>query len=120
MTPCATCDEIISRLNEEGFVPCRGGEFTTAIVMKLKHRYGITSKLEDFRRGNRPRNKYTAEELAEEVGVKRAWIYRKISRGEIRIEKDSTYGCYLFPRTKQAVQQLRRLKEGKRAHVSFQ
>jgi len=115
----ATSDEIISQLNAEGFVPCRGGEFTTAIVTKLKARYGIRSKLQQFRQGNHPQNKYTAEELADEIGVKRAWIYRKISRGKIRIEKDSTYGCYLFPRTKRAVQEIRRLKQGKCAHVSF-
>ncbi len=116
----ATNDEIISRLNEEGFLPCRGGQFTMAIVMKLKDRYDIKSRLKQIRLGERPENKYTTEEIAEEIGVKRAWIYRKISRGEIRIEKDSTFGCYLFPRTKRAVQELRRLKDGKRAHVYFQ
>jgi len=114
-----TNDEIIVRLNEEGFVPCRGGAFTMSIVMKLRQRYGITSKLEELRRGNTPPNKYTADEIASAVGVRRAWIYRKISSGQIRIEKDNTYGCYLFPRTKQAVQELTRLKQGKRAHVSF-
>lgn len=116
----ATNEEIIATLNEEGFVPCRGGKFTMGIVMKLRHRYAITSQLQQLRQGDHPKNKYTAEELAEEIGVKRAWIYRKISSGEIRIEKNSTYGCYLFPRTKRAVQELCRLKEGKRAHVSFQ
>ena len=116
----ATTDEIIHHLNDEGFTPCRGGKFTTtAIIMKLKRRYGITSKLESLRRGGCPENKYTTDELAMEIGVKREWIYRKIGRAEIRIEKDSTYGCYLFPRTKKAVRELRRLKEGKCAHVSF-
>ncbi|WP_145056420.1 hypothetical protein [Lignipirellula cremea] len=115
----ASTDAIISCLNKEGFIPCRGGEFTTAIIMKLKQRYGIISNLESLRQGNQPANKYTAEQIAAEVGVKREWIYRKISRGIIRIEKNSLYGCYLFPRTKQAVRELRRLKEGKCAHVSF-
>lgn len=116
----ATNNEIITRLNEEGYLPCRGGQFTMAIVMKLKERYGIKSKFQQIRDGQRPDNKYTADEIATEVGVKRAWVYRKISRGEIRIKKDSTFGCYLFPRTKRAIQELRRLKEGKCAHVCFQ
>ncbi|QDU88975.1 hypothetical protein Pla175_23590 [Pirellulimonas nuda] len=115
----AKTDEILSCLNGEGFFPCRGGQFTTGIVMKLKHRYGITSKLEALRQGNQPPHKCTTDQIAEEVGVKREWIYRKISRGKIRIEKDDVYGCYLFPRTKLAVRELRRLKEGKCAHVSF-
>ncbi len=115
----ATTDEIVTSLNDEGYVPCRGGEFTSGIVMKTKHRYGITSKLESLRQGNHPSNKYTTKQIAEEVGVKREWIYRKISKGKIRIEKDIVFGCYLFPRTKLAVRELRRLKEGKCAHVSF-
>jgi len=115
----ATTNEIISTLNDEGFTPCRGGKFTAAIIMKLKQRYDITSKLESLRQGEHPANKYTAEEIAVEIGVQREWIYRKISRQKIRIKKDSTYGCYLFPRTKKAIRELQRLKEGKCAHVSF-
>jgi len=113
-------EDIITQLNDEGFLPCRGGQFTMSIVMKLKERHSIKSRCQQIREGQRPDNKYTADEIAAEVGVKRAWIYRKISRGEIRIKKDSTFGCYLFPRTKRAVKELIRLKEGKRAHVCFQ
>jgi DNA invertase Pin-like site-specific DNA recombinase len=102
----ATTNEIISTLNAEGFTPCRGGVFTTAIIMKLKKRYDITSKLASLRQGDRPANKYTTEEMAEEIRIQREWIYRKISRQEIRIEKDSVYGCYLFPRTKKSVREL--------------
>jgi len=115
----ATTNEIISTRNDEGFTPCRGGKFTAAIIMKLKQRYDITSKFESLRQGEHPANKYTAEEIAVENGVQREWIYRKISRQKIRIKKDSIYGCYLFPRTKKAIRELQRLKEGKCAHVSF-
>lgn len=115
----ATTEEIISTLNSDGFVPCRGGGFTKPILMKLKCRHGIKSKMQQFRDGDRPPKNYTAEEVADEIGVKRAWIYRKIRGRQIRIEKDEKYGFYLFPRTKKAIRELRLLKEGKRAHVSF-
>jgi DNA invertase Pin-like site-specific DNA recombinase len=114
-----TCDAIIDKLNEEGQVPCRGGKFTRAIVTKLKARYGIVSKLEQVRRGQSPKTAYTAEEIAEQIRVDRAWIYRKIGLGKIRINKDPIHGCYLFPRTKAAIKQLRELKQGTRAHVTF-
>lgn len=115
-----TCDAIIKTLNEEGRIPCRGGKFTRAILTKLKARYGILSKLEQVRRGLNPKTAYTAEEIADQIPVDRAWIYRKIRLGKIRINKDPIYGCYFFPRTKAALKQLRELKQGSRAHVSFQ
>ena len=114
-----TCEAIIDKLNDEGHVPCRGGQFTRAILMKLKVRYGIVSKIEQVRRGLRPKTAYTTEEIAAQIPVDRAWIYRKISLGTIRINKDPIHDCYFFPRTKTAVQQLRQLKQGTRAHVSF-
>ena len=114
-----TCDAIIDKLNAEGHIPCRGGQFTKGILTKLKVRYGIVSKLEQVRRGLRPKTAYSAEEIAAQIPVERSWIYRKIRLGTIRINKDPIHGCYFFPRTKTAVQQLRQLKEGTRAHVSF-
>ena len=114
-----TCDSIIAQLNAEERKPCRGGKFTRAILTKLKARYGIVSKLEQVRRGLRPKTTYSAEEMAAQISVDRAWIYRKIRLGSIRIEKDPIHGCYLFPRTKLAIQKLRQLKRGTRAHVTF-
>jgi excisionase family DNA binding protein len=113
--------EIAKTLSDEGHKPCRGGAFTPCIVFKLRYRYGIETRLTQLRKGTADiGNTRTVEEVAEQLGVKREWIYRKISRGAIRIDKDQTYGCYLFPKTKRCIQQLTRLKEGKIAHVSFQ
>jgi hypothetical protein len=115
-----TLDEIAASLNQEGFVPCRGGQFTAIIVSKLKHQYVIVSGLEQIRRGTRPKGTYTAAEVAAQLGVQRNWIYRKISSGEIRIDKNEAFGCYLFPKSKQMINDLKRLKLGKCAHVSIQ
>jgi hypothetical protein len=48
-----------------------------------------------------------------------SWISRKIGRGQILLEKDPCYKCYLFPRTRSAVGQLKQLKSGKVLQVSF-
>jgi DNA invertase Pin-like site-specific DNA recombinase len=113
-----TIGEIATALNGEGLVPCRGGAFTKQIVLAFKKRFRIVSNLEQLRRGNVP-FAYTPAELADLLEVHRSWVYRMIGDGSIQITKDPTYGCYLFPRTKQCVGQLNRLKKGAVAHVSF-
>jgi hypothetical protein len=113
-----TMDQIAAALNSEGLVPCRGGSFTRQIVIKFKKRFGIVSNLEKVRRGDVPRS-YTPAELAAMLKIDRTWIYHRIADGSIRITKDPAYGCYLFPRTKDCVSQLKRLRKGAVAHVSF-
>jgi hypothetical protein len=114
-----TIEEIITTLNEEGFVPCRGGSFTAQIVNKLKKRYGIVSNLEQVRREGLP-FAYTIPEMAQILELHPSWLYRRISDGAIGVKKDAKYGCYLFQRNKKSVDQLKRLKKGTVAHVSFQ
>ena len=53
------------------------------------------------------------------IGIDPSWIYRGISRGDIQIEKDARYGCYLFPRTRSAISQMKQLKSDKVSQVSF-
>jgi hypothetical protein len=109
---------IAQQLNAEGLVPCRGGAFTTQIVTKLKQRYRIRSNYAKARGGNLPAA-YTVREMAKRIGIDPSWIYRKIGHGAIRIAKDPRHGCYLFPRSKQSVTQMSRLKKGELRHVSF-
>lgn len=111
-------DGIIRQLNEEGFVPCRGGRFTKMIVVKLKQRYGITSNLGKVRDGNLP-GVYTIREMAKQIGTHPSWIYRKIGKGTLKISKNARYGVYLFPRTKQSIGILKKLQKGELQHVSF-
>ena len=117
----ATQDEILATLNEcDDLHPCRGGKFTSQIVSKLKKRYGIVSNLERVRRGDiEIPNSYTVTQMAEELNIHPSWIYRKIGKDEIRIKKDTTFGCYLFPRTKKCVKDLNRLRKGTLTHVEI-
>jgi hypothetical protein len=109
---------IAAHLNREGFRPCRGTAYTAAIVAKMRRRHHILSGLERVRRGERLPG-YTVREMARRIGIDPSWISRKISRGQILLEKDACYKCYLFPKTKSAVDQMRRLKKGKVLQVSF-
>lgn len=112
-------DQIIIALNAEGFVPCRGGSFTRPIVMKLKKQHEIVSPLERLRRGAAPKA-YTFNEMAAQLKVHPSWFSRKIAAGSIQMTKDVKYKCYLFPRTKHSIDQLKRLKKGVISHVAFQ
>lgn len=112
-------EQVVATLNAEGLVPCRGGSFTPQIVSKLKKRYGIVSNLEQLRRNGTLPGAETIRQMAQRLKTDPSWFYRKIRTGEIRIQKDPCYGCYLFPRDKETVDQLRQLKKGAVAHVSI-
>lgn len=109
---------IAAALNGEGFHPSRGAAFTPLIVLKLRCRHGIRLRLGQVRCGDLPGG-YTVREMARLAGVDPSWFYHAIGDGKIEISKDDRYGCYLFPRTKAAVDSLKRLKCGKVRHVSF-
>ena len=109
---------IAEDLNRGGYRPCRGAAFTAAIVSKLRRRHHIVICLEIVRRGERPPG-YTVREMAGLIGVDPSWISRKMSRGQILLEKDPRYKCYLFPRTRTAVGQMKQLKSGKVLQVLF-
>lgn len=111
-------DALAERLNEEGFFPCRGAAFTPQIVLKLRCRYGIRVGLGRLRRGDRPHG-YTITAMARLLKVDPAWIYRGLHQGRIRMERDVHFGCYLFPRTRQAVKMMKQLRKGDVCQVSF-
>jgi hypothetical protein len=62
---------------------------------------------------------YTITAMARLLRVDPGWIYRGIRAGTIRVTRDVQFGCYLFPHSQAAVNQLRRLKNGKVCQVSF-
>jgi len=109
---------IAEDLNREGLQPCRGASFTGEGILKIRRRHRILRGLERLRRGERPPG-YTLREMAELIGIDPSWIFRKISRGQVLLEKDACYGCYLFPKSRSSVEQMKRLKSGKVSQVSF-
>jgi DNA invertase Pin-like site-specific DNA recombinase len=109
---------IAEQLNQEDLSPCRGADFPAAIVIELRRRHQILKGFERLRRGERAPG-YTLGGMAKLIGIDPSWISRKISRGQIVLEKNSQYGCYLFPRTRSAIAQMKHLKSGRVQQVSF-
>lgn len=110
--------QIIQQLNEKGLVPCRGGVFTRSILVMLKQRYGIRSNCGKVRLGGLP-GVYTVREMAKKIGIHPSRIYHQIGEGAVAISKNARYGAYLFPRTAQSVDQMKKLMKGELQHVSF-
>jgi DNA invertase Pin-like site-specific DNA recombinase len=111
-------EAMAERLNQEGYYPCRGAVFTPHIVLKLRTRYDIRVGLGRLRRGDQPHG-YTITAMARLIGVDPAWIYRALNDGRLQMKRDVHFGCYLFPSTKRAVQEMKRFRKGKVDHVSF-
>jgi DNA invertase Pin-like site-specific DNA recombinase len=105
-------------LNREGYFPCRGLTFTPEIVMRLRCRHGIRVGLGRLRRGDQPQG-YTIPAMARLLDVRPEWIHRAIREGRVRMQKDEQFGCYLFPPTKRAVKEMKRLCKGAICQVSF-
>jgi DNA invertase Pin-like site-specific DNA recombinase len=110
--------EIAEQLNAENILPCRGGAFTWRIVLKMRLRHGLRMRIGRVREGNLAEG-YTVRELAQMIGVDSSWFHRRLADKRIRIKKHPKYGCYVFPRNAQTIQQLERLRDHKLKQVSF-
>lgn len=109
---------IAEQLNREDLSPCRGMAFTATIVIKLRRRHQVLKGFERLRRGEGAPG-YTLREMAKLIEIDPSWISRKISRGQIALEKNTQYGCYLFPRTRLAIAQMTQLESGQVRQISF-
>jgi DNA invertase Pin-like site-specific DNA recombinase len=112
--------QIAERLNQEGFIPCRGPSFTSRGVASFKVRHGIMSNRERARRGELASSAYTLQEMARLLNVAPHWFHGRMKDGTLKIEKDPRYDCYLFPKDQETVEQLKRLKNRKVRYVSLQ
>jgi DNA invertase Pin-like site-specific DNA recombinase len=111
-------EAIAARLNRDGYYPCRRATFNAQAIYTIRYRHGIVRGFAPLRRGILPGG-YTIRAMAQLVGVKSSWIYHGIHRGRIRVPKDAFFGCYLFPKRKEAVRQMKLLKQHKIDQVSF-
>lgn len=111
-------DGIATRLNAEGFTPCRGERFTGKIVRLLRNRHDVVLGLARIRRGEGSEF-YTIAALARRLRVEPTWIYRRIRAKRIRVRRHPLFGCYLFPRTTALVDQFRQLRRGEVPHITI-
>jgi hypothetical protein len=65
------------------------------------------------------RGHLTVPQLAEQLKISPSWIHTRIGKGIIRIEKDASTKCYLFPDKPNTLRQFRQLIAGKISHLAY-
>jgi hypothetical protein len=95
-----------------------GSAFTAGIVLKLRQRFEIRIGLGRLQAGERHPG-WTMAEVAKQLRVHPSWLSRAITRGRLVMSKNWLFGCYLFPRDRETMTQLRALKAGTVRKVSI-
>jgi DNA invertase Pin-like site-specific DNA recombinase len=104
-------EEIAKHLTGKGYrSPMREYVLPNTVrCIRLKHRiFRKTSK-------SRPRiikGYLTVPQIAKRLDIQKHWIYDRIHKGTIQVEKDPQTQLYLFPDTPETIEQFRKLKKG--------
>ncbi len=61
----------------------------------------------------------TVPQLADQLKISPSWIHDRIRKDIIRVEKDASTKCYLFPDKPNTLRQLRQLIAGKISHLDY-
>ena len=112
-----TDTEIAEVLTLEGFRSARSARVSTATVLKIRRRHHWVSRYHVHRRGVRIDGRWTVHGLAQELGVDRDWLYRRIARGTLSapaLIRTEPYGTYLIEDDPPLIERLRH--EAQRLH----
>ena len=82
---------------------------STVRNIRLKHRILIARRQSDPRR---PTGHLSVAQVAQRLGVAEHWVYARIYRRQILVDRDATSGLYLFPDHPDALALLEQLKAG--------
>jgi hypothetical protein len=89
---------------------------STVQIVRLKHRLLVT------RHQSHPRRILgflTVPQLTRTLGVPQHWLYDRINKGAVALQKDPTTGLYLFPDHPRTIELLTHLRDGHLQHVGF-
>ena len=110
--------EIAAQLTAQGFRSPLRDTVLPSTVTKIRgrherrHRYRVP-------RNRRMADYLTVADVAQRLEVTPHWIHYRIGRGVIQIEPDEATGLYLFPDRPETLAELRRLKAGTVANLSY-
>lgn len=111
-----TDQQITSYLTSQGFHSPRSGTVlqSTVKLLRLSHRILV------IHRQSHPCHVpgyLTVPQLAQKLGVPRHWIHNHIRKGKIRVDKDASTGCYLFPDNPGKLREFRQFFSGQISEV---
>jgi hypothetical protein len=87
---------IAERLMAEGFRAARQGPVTAGLVGKIRRAQGTVGVRQQFRDLERIDGCWTIHGLAQELGVRRTWLYDRIRAGTLPATRHPVTGHYLI------------------------
>ena len=103
-------DRIAERMMSEGFRSPRSESVLPSTVQAIRLRHRVLVNGASSHPLNIP-GSLTVTQAAEIIGVPSSWIYSRIRRGAVSVERDPDTGHYLFPDTEETRVRLRQLKD---------
>lgn len=87
---------IADQLTAEGFQSARHGPVTAGLVGKIRRTQGAVSLRQQFRAREQIAGSWTLHGLAQELGVRRTWLYDRIRAGVLPATRHPVTGHYLI------------------------
>jgi DNA invertase Pin-like site-specific DNA recombinase len=113
-----TDEQIAAVLTGNGHRAPYGGEFNAGTVRKLRR----ANRVLQCPNKSQPRRKtgyLTISQLADKLQIAKMKIYRRVLEGTIKVKKDESMKCYLFPDKLSTLTQIRQLLDGKIQRLAF-
>lgn len=110
--------DIAQTLTDEGFRSPRRNRVSPAAVKRIRLQAGRTCDDQGPMLRDVP-GALTVRQLAEVLHVKPMWIYSRIRRGTIEVQRDASTRRYLFPDQPTVLKELEELKAGDVARVKI-
>lgn len=108
--------EVARRLSRAGFRSPSRDAVLPSTVREIRLRHGVLL----HPGSSRPRKVVgylTVTAMAKKLGILSHWIYDRIHRGVIQVQKDTQSRTYLIPDNQKTIQQFRQLLSGKLQHL---
>jgi DNA invertase Pin-like site-specific DNA recombinase len=98
--------EIAEQLTSEGFQSARQLPISKELVGKIRRAHGQSSVRQQFRSHEQLADEWTVHGLAQELGVRRTWLYTRIRNGTLPARRHPVSGHYLIPHDPQVLASL--------------
>jgi DNA-binding NarL/FixJ family response regulator len=103
--------EIAKELTAEGYRSPMGDHMLPSTIQGIRLKHGIMRKRSQSHL-RRIDGYLTVPQLAKTLDIPRHWIYDRIHKGVINVNRDTQTGLYLFPDRPDTIEQFRKLQAG--------
>jgi DNA invertase Pin-like site-specific DNA recombinase len=112
-------DEQIARsLTAQGYHSPMRGVVLASTVRKVRLQHRILHQPSQSH-PRHVRGYLTVPQLANQLKISSSWIHDRISKGIIRVQKDASTKCYLFPDKPDTLRKFRELIAGEISHLDY-